>query len=687
MQLKHSVWNRSRITGSAKTTGGNVAKNIVVFSDGTGQDGAVRLDARLSNIYKLYRASRIGADSSIDPAKQIAFYDPGLGTDADSHGWGKLPRAIYKMWASIAGRGIGTNIADCYEFIINHWQPGDRIFIFGFSRGAYTARCVAQVLSLCGVPTHASNDPKVAFLRFGRQSRLVAERAVHEVYEHGAGYDRGRYEAERDELARRFRAEFGSDDKGVANVNPHFIGVFDTVAALGAKGFKRYALIGALAMLGAVAVAAVAGIVSWLQPWMLWRLLSVVAVVAVLLAVGRVGTAVIAGLVLALAATAAAAFGMAMSLPALTFWQAFAVTGVLAGAASLIKLRRGSYRYIDDFPTGRKGHHIRWKAANYDRGLSGHVGYARQAAAIDETRADFPRVEWGKDDVVRKRIGEEPDPFIQLYFPGNHSDVGGSYPEPESRLSDIALSWMLQEATSIPHPLIVDPSRLQPFPDPTGIQHSEPEAVRQNTLWWVPPWAPAWLRRGWSEKYRTVNGYAMHPSVFQRFAAKSVDVNGVRTRYCPHNLRNDRRFAWAFKKTDPWRDELVGAQSKASYSANGVDFTVGDASKALVGMLKNNNAISAVGIFPGNPKPDADSEYCDGLALSMLTADLERIGLAAVPLERTATLGAHVEQGLLCLDITDTDAMRLARSFGAMTMLRVDPAGDTLLVDITPSLE
>jgi uncharacterized protein (DUF2235 family) len=167
-----------------------VGKNIVVFSDGTGQDGAVRLDARLSNVYKLYRASRIGADTSIDPSEQIAFYDPGLGTDADSHGFGKVFRALYKMWASIAGRGIGTNIADCYEFIINHWEAGDRIFIFGFSRGAYTARCVAQALSLCGVPTQAANDPNAPFRRFGRPARQVAERAVHHVYEHGAGEER-----------------------------------------------------------------------------------------------------------------------------------------------------------------------------------------------------------------------------------------------------------------------------------------------------------------------------------------------------------------------------------------------------------------------------------------------------------------------------------------------------------------
>src|SRR5438270_2026674 len=56
-------------------------RNIVIFSDGTGQDGGVHPEQRLSNVYKLYRAARVGPDNDIDPDAQVAFYDPGLGTD------------------------------------------------------------------------------------------------------------------------------------------------------------------------------------------------------------------------------------------------------------------------------------------------------------------------------------------------------------------------------------------------------------------------------------------------------------------------------------------------------------------------------------------------------------------------------------------------------------------------------
>lgn len=58
-------------------------KNIVICSDGTGQAGGLRPDQNLSNIYKLYRAARVGPDNAIDPREQIAFYDAGVGTEND----------------------------------------------------------------------------------------------------------------------------------------------------------------------------------------------------------------------------------------------------------------------------------------------------------------------------------------------------------------------------------------------------------------------------------------------------------------------------------------------------------------------------------------------------------------------------------------------------------------------------
>jgi len=58
-------------------------KNVIIFSDGSGQVGGINFDEDRTNIYKMHRACRVGPDSGIDPAEQVAFYDPSLGSVAD----------------------------------------------------------------------------------------------------------------------------------------------------------------------------------------------------------------------------------------------------------------------------------------------------------------------------------------------------------------------------------------------------------------------------------------------------------------------------------------------------------------------------------------------------------------------------------------------------------------------------
>ena len=84
----------------------------------------------------------------------------------------------------------------------------------------------------------------------------------------------------------------------------------------------------------------------------------------------------------------------------------------------------------------------------YDRHFTSDVQYARHLQSIDEGRKDFKRVPWGGSGTVKwpDRQGE-PEQFDQIWFAGNHADIGGSYPENESRLSDIALAWMVEFIT------------------------------------------------------------------------------------------------------------------------------------------------------------------------------------------------------------------------------------------------
>lgn len=503
-------------------------KNIVIFSDGTGQDGGVRPEQHWSNIYKLYRSSRVGPETPIDAAEQVTFYDPGLGTETSATGWTGIGRRVRKLLANIDGRGITVNIADCYEFIINHYQPGDRIFLFGFSRGAYTARSVANLMMLCGIPTNIKGAP---LARFRRASRLIAEEAVTTVLEHGAGHPRKAYEDERLEMARRFCEKYGSHhpsgEEHRANEAPYFIGVFDTVAALGAQGALRRGIQAAL-YVGAVLLGAIAGLV--------------------------IGTLV--GLV-------SWVFGG----PFLWIFAGGALAGAIVGCLLLWRshhrrIRKTVYDYPNEGDV--RSHMAMWKGEHFDRLLSRFVTYARSANAIDENRADFARVGWANTVDAPDEI-DGVKRLKQDWFAGNHSDIGGSYPENESRLSDIALQWMIEEARSLPHPLRLGPVYINgkaqdgnpafgiPLhirPAAGGLQHCEITGMEDTLVARVPWWLRRLLRlKGWKVDARNIHPEAvLHPTVVERFALETVPQCAGRGPYRPETLRGHKLVAHYYEQ-------------------------------------------------------------------------------------------------------------------------------------------
>ena len=199
-------------------------KNVIIFSDGTGQAGGLRFDEDRSNIYKLYRATRCGPDSAVNPGEQVTFYDPGLGSPADGgHLFGNIPRRIYNVVSQATGLGITANIIDCYGALIRLWQPGDRIFLFGFSRGAYAVRCLAGVIALCGIPTRLMNGQPLR-LDLGSTCDLAAYAVKHvyqftssRSYESASAYQKLLLDT-RVLLGKRFREQCGSADDDKANV-------------------------------------------------------------------------------------------------------------------------------------------------------------------------------------------------------------------------------------------------------------------------------------------------------------------------------------------------------------------------------------------------------------------------------------------------------------------------------------
>ncbi len=165
--------------------GKEMAKNIVVFSDGTGQDGGKGPD---SNVYKLFKMAQNRS------AEQVLFYDRGLGT-----GWRKIS-------GNAAGRGISKNILECYEFIFDNYSVDDRIYLFGFSRGATTVRSLSGFIHLFGIL------PK---------SRPELIKEAYKIYKIG---NKQKREAAAKDFVERHHTMW---------CKIKFLGVWDTVAALG----------------------------------------------------------------------------------------------------------------------------------------------------------------------------------------------------------------------------------------------------------------------------------------------------------------------------------------------------------------------------------------------------------------------------------------------------------------------
>lgn len=120
-----------------------MSKNIVICCDGTGND--FKDPDTDSNVVKLYNTLKICDD------EQIAYYHPGVGTMGAPNVAGPLA----KWWTKVEGLAFGTglleNVGDAYRYLMENYKTGDNIFLFGFSRGAYTARAIGSLLHVYGL--------------------------------------------------------------------------------------------------------------------------------------------------------------------------------------------------------------------------------------------------------------------------------------------------------------------------------------------------------------------------------------------------------------------------------------------------------------------------------------------------------------------------------------------------------
>lgn len=177
-----------------------MARNIVICCDGTSNE----IEENLSNVLKLYRVLTRNS-------QQLVYYDPGIGTLGRTSRWRALRDSVASVTQMATGAGLDDDVSQAYRFICRHYQPGDSLYMFGFSRGAYAVRVVAGLLRVIGLLRAEQENLADAALTAYKQ---VAERQDLPDWEKFAFSD-------------RFREVAGTIDIAI-----HFLGVWDTVSSV-----------------------------------------------------------------------------------------------------------------------------------------------------------------------------------------------------------------------------------------------------------------------------------------------------------------------------------------------------------------------------------------------------------------------------------------------------------------------
>jgi uncharacterized protein (DUF2235 family) len=374
--------------------GRNIAKNLVICCDGTGNE----IGYRMSNVLKLFRVAQKNQHQQV-------YYNPGIGTIGEQNAWQRGRAGIKGVFGLVTGQGLDEDVLDTYRFLCTHYEDGDKIWLFGFSRGAYTARVLAAFVHCMGLlPVDQLNLACYAFAAYKRASAenpAGAKLAAAEASVQTKAVD------DHDE---RLPAETGLEAvwhfAQIAGADPaqiEFIGVWDTVA-------------------------------------------------------------------------------------------------------SMIVPRDDAFWF--DLQT------LRFTRTNPS------VKTFRHAMAIDERRRLFRLNKWIPVQPYR------PDPYResskisqdvkQVWFAGDHSDVGGGYPETESAVAKFPLYWMIEEAVA--KGLLVNRAMVNHVVlghERKGSNHNyvEPDATADTHdsmqgFWHLPEWLPK--RAKWREaKRRSLLGLYM----------------------------------------------------------------------------------------------------------------------------------------------------------------------------------
>ena len=163
-------------------------KRIVVCADGTWND------PEREHPTNVLRVARAVHPEDEDGVQQVVFYDWGVGS------------YYATLRGGVSGLGIAKNIQDCYRFIVQNHDQGDELFLLGFSRGAYTVRALAGLLNKCGILRREEANLIPEAFSFYKRARIKPGSP---------------------------QAQKWREERSLERAHVHFVGVWDTVGALG----------------------------------------------------------------------------------------------------------------------------------------------------------------------------------------------------------------------------------------------------------------------------------------------------------------------------------------------------------------------------------------------------------------------------------------------------------------------
>jgi uncharacterized protein (DUF2235 family) len=463
-----------------------MSKHIVICCDGTGNE----ISENISNVLKFYRVLRKTGKTA---QPQVVFYDPGVGTLAKPNPWTKFQQDTKANLGLVTGYGLDDNVLHAYEFLIDHYEEGDQIYLFGFSRGAHTVRVLAGLIHMTGLLAPYQKNLAGAALTAYKQAGVDYKKRTGKAIEKqtsepiniqtGPRIDDEEEPAEpmfREDRARQFARIVSAREPTIK-----FIGVWDTVASV-----------------------------------------------------------------------------------------------IVPRPDKLYTFALEKLPFIEINPS---------------------VAIFRQAIAIDERRRMFRLSRWDDPQnfmtnrYYRPPQGKEKWQDIkQVWFAGVHSDVGGSYPEDESGLSQFSLIWMIDEATkaglavnpdTVNHLAWGIPRKGSPFtyakPDVMSAPHDS-----MTGGWRVLEWLPKAVKyRDWTKRNSLFGHYIpaseprtipenafIHESVVQRmeqgmkkgWVKKGMQKNPKMeqvTVYRPINLPNKYqivKFTPEPKGVTDWKNKFGG---------------------------------------------------------------------------------------------------------------------------------